>query len=297
MTTTEGKNFSDNFEQEKTDIPTQEKSITSNEPKPESIENEAVKKKEFIDSIEIPAKFKNKDGTTNISSLLKSYKELEPLINEKANWTKEKNQLTQELSKLKKQEISDLDKESISLYEQFIEQSTDKEKAKNFINELKTTPTNERIKELEKLYPIETVKEILIQANDLQIKNKIELYKQTQDEEFKNIESYLKNVVEKNIEALKNPVTANIFNEVFLRFGSNFDTDWFFGKIEELKTSIILEYQKKQLFNEEKENAITTASRLSPKNNINKEASLLHRNALDLTPQELDKMLDEFYKK
>lgn len=42
---------------------------------------------------EIPEQFLNQDGTIKIDDLIKSYKELQPLAEEKAQWEKEKTEL------------------------------------------------------------------------------------------------------------------------------------------------------------------------------------------------------------
>ena len=47
------------------------------------------------DENQCPEKFRNEDGTVNVDNLLKSYKELEPLVNEKSNWEKERADLEQ----------------------------------------------------------------------------------------------------------------------------------------------------------------------------------------------------------
>ena len=44
-------------------------------------------------NVNCPEKFKNEDGSVNIEKLAKSYKELEPLLNEKAAWQKERAEL------------------------------------------------------------------------------------------------------------------------------------------------------------------------------------------------------------
>ena len=101
----------------------------------------------------------------------------------------------------------------------------------------------------------------------------------------------------KNLEILKNPIATEIFSETFNRFGTGLDTDWFFEKLNQLKESFIMDYQKSQSIKREKDSAISTASKLTPASNNKGGQSLLHRNALDLSPQELDRMLDEYYSK
>ena len=82
-------------------LPAPEGDTTPSQKEPETIKNEAVREKTEsaketpLINEEIPQKFRNKDGSANVSALLKSYKALEPLINEKAKWTKEKESLTQ----------------------------------------------------------------------------------------------------------------------------------------------------------------------------------------------------------
>ena len=294
MTTTEEQITSDNSKIETCE--TENTAQISNSNEPDVNKNEAVKKADNLNEIEIPQKFKNQDGSTNIQALVKSYKELEPLINEKATWGKEKEALTSKLSKFEaKNATNAFSTLNADFFEKEIEQSTDKEKAKELIENFRKTNSTETMKELEKLYPLETVKEAYFNATEIEKGINQNWLQQVQATEENNVKDYLKDVVEKHFEELKNPVTAEIFNEAFLQFGSNFDADWFFGKMQQLKESFILNYQKEQNIKKETKSAITTASKIAPKSSTNGGESLLNRNALDLSPQELDKMLDEYY--
>ncbi len=269
---------------------------------PETIKNEAVREKtESANEVplineKIPQKFRNKDGSANVSALLKSYKALEPLINEKAKWTKEKDSLIQKLSKFQAQDseaVSDFSKSNVELLEQVLEKSTDTEKAKSLIEKFKENPTNETIKELEGLFPYETLKEI-------SLKNAVETLtelKQQQDAYFDEVQNYMTPIVEKNFAALQNPIVAEIFGQTMMRFGTGLDSEWFFSKLQQLKESFFTEFQKGQNLKTEANTAISTASKMSPNNSAGGGVPLLKRNALDLSPQELNKMLDEYYAK
>lgn len=261
---------------------------------PDTSQNQAVKS---IDNFEeIPQKFRNKDGSTNVSALLKSYKALEPLINEKAKWTKEKESLTQRLSKFQAQDpdaVSAVSKRNVELLEQALEKSTDKEKAKSLIEQFKQNPTNETIKELEALFPYETLKETSLQ-NAVETITKLNRQKEAS---FNELQNYMTPIVEKNFEALKNPVAAEIFGQTIYRFGTGLDSEWFFTKLQQLKESFYKDFQKEQSLKSEANTALSTASKMSPKNSMAGGVPLLKRNALDLSPQELDKMLDEYYGK
>ena len=249
---------------------------------------------------EIPQKFKNKDGSANVSALIKSYKALEPLINEKAKWTKEKESLTSQLSKYQLKDpdaVSDLSKKNVELLSELIDEATDIEKAKSLIEQFNENPTNEIIKELESLFPYETLKKTNLEAAKICGLDAITRIKQMRDAHLEKFHGYLKDVVEKNFETLKNPVTAEIFGQALMLFGSGFDSEWFFSKMQQLKESFYTEYQKEQSLKTEADSALLTASKMSPKNSMAGGVPLLERNALDLSPQELDKMLDEYYAK
>ena len=269
---------------------------------PETTKKEAVREKSesanesLLTNEEIPQKFRNKDGSANVSALLKSYKALEPLINEKAKWTKEKESLIQKLSMFQDKDpdaVTDVSKKNVELLEQVLEKSTDIEKAKNLIEKFKENPTNETIKELEGLFPYETLKEISLQ-------NAVETFaelKKQQDEYFNELQNYMTPIVEKNFAALQNPVAAEIFGQAVLKFGSGLDSEWFFLKLQQLKESFYSDFQKEQNLKTEANTAVSTASKMSPNNSAGGGVPLLKRNALDLSPQELDKMLDEYYAK
>ena len=305
MTTTDEQIVSDNSNSqiEAASLPNGEENnqagrLASAENEPDTNKNEAVIEADNFQLTEIPEKFRNKDGTANLSSLIKSYKELEPLINEKALWTKEKAALTSQLSAFQnKNTLSNLSSLSAYLYERFLDKATDKDAAQGLIEQLKLNPTDETIKQLEQLFPEDINKNVLIKSSKMRDIIEMQMHQQIREQEFNEAESYLKTVVEKNFEALQNPVVADIFNEVFIRYGVGLDSDWVFDKLKQLKDSVILDYQKEQSLKSEKDSAISNASKLSPDSKTKGGTSLLQRNALDLSPQELDKMLDEFYDK
>ena len=262
---------------------------------PDTSQNQAVKQNQIFEE-EIPQKFRNKDGSANVSALLKSYKALEPLINEKAKWTKEKESLTQKLSKLQlldSNAVTEASKKNVELLEKVLEKSTNAEKAKSLIEEFKKNPTNETIKELESLFPYEILKETSLQ-NAVETVTKL---KQQREAHFNELQNYMTPIIEKNFEALKNPVAAEIFGQTMMRFGTGLDSEWFFSKLQQLKESFYADFQKEQNLKNEANTALSTAAKMSPKNSAGGGVPLLKRNALDLSPQELDKMLDEYYAK
>ena len=262
---------------------------------PDTSQNQAVKQNQIFEE-EIPQKFRNKDGSANVSALLKSYKALEPLINEKAKWTKEKESLTQKLSKLQlldSNAVTEASKKNVELLEKVLEKSTNAEKAKSLIEEFKKNPTNETIKELESLFPYEILKETSLQ-NAVETVTKL---KQQREAHFNELQNYMTPIIEKNFEALKNPVAAEIFGQTMMRFGTGLDSEWFFSKLQQLKESFYADFQKEQNLKNEANTALSTAAKMSPRNSAGGGVPLLKRNALDLSPQELDKMLDEYYAK
>lgn len=304
MTTTNEQFVSDNSELKEVENNSVENSSeeqkTALNKEPEIKSDEAVKESKSVieQEIDMPEKFKNKDGSPNIQALLKSYKELEPLINEKADWIKDKTELEKQLIKFKYPDFSsDLSNIMVKLYEKNLEKSNETEKVKILLENLKENVTPELLQKLESFFPTDVIKNIFLEANQIkcidEMKNKIEIQKKEEE----NVKDYLTKVVDNNFEMLKNPAITGIFSEAFIRFGSQFDSDWFFEKMAELKKSFIMEYIKEENFKSEKENAILSATKLSPNNAVMGGVPLLQRNALDLSPQELDRMLDEYYAK
>ena len=274
--------------------------LTSKNQEPETLTDTAVTKANDLESEDIPVKFRNKDGSANVASLLKSYKSLEPLINEKAKWVKEKENLTSQITKLQSQNSSNnkgISNHSINFYEEALSKSSDEEKAKALIEQLKSEPSESSFKELEALFPAEIVKEVFEKSMAEEKTLLMQKHSQIFASEMHSAHNYLTQVVEKNRDELTNPVTAEIFNEAFMRFGAGLDSEWFFSKIKELKKSFIMEYQKLQAVDSENKSAKKIAENLTPRNNASGGTPLLKRNALDLTPQELDMMLDEFNSK
>ena len=303
MTTTENQFVSDNSEQQTAGnnlSAEQNQGTVPLKNEPEATVNTAVSKAQTFTQEEIPLKFRNKDGSTNLKALVKSYKELEPLLNEKSNWTKEKESLTSQLSKLQNQDFNKkagLSTHSLKFYEEALEKASDSKKAKSLIESLKLNPSEESVKELESLFPAETIRDVFSKSVEAEYLIKKQEYQAKLESEETAVEEYLTKAKETYKEALENPVTREIFNETFFRFGAGLDSEWFFGKLDELKKSFIEEYQKAQAIESEKASATNTASKISPKSGAKGGTPLLKRNALELSPQELDRMLDEYYSK
>ena len=310
MTTTEEQFASDNSDLKELEKEPQIQAQSENEQlasksfqpqkEPEAEQNQAVNQVKEVQKAptEIPEKFKNKDGSVNLDSLIKSYKELEPLINEKAQWAKEKESLSAQISNSKSQNLfSDLSKIGINFFKDAAEKSSDPDKAKELIEKYQSNPNSYLLKELETLYSPEDLKEIYSSSMEKANEMASGFIQKIQQEELDKTQTYLNEVVSKNQEALKNPITAELFNEAFLQFGTDLDSDWFFEKIDALKNSFIFEYQKSQEIQKEAQTATSSASKLSPQNSVKNGGSLLSRNALELSPAELTRMFDEYYSK
>lgn len=84
-----------------------EDDITSQEPSSTEIDNENPTESQNAENQEkpdYPEEFLKSDGSLDVESLLKSYQELKPLADEKANWEEEKETLLKQAERSKQLE-------------------------------------------------------------------------------------------------------------------------------------------------------------------------------------------------
>ena len=216
---------------------------------------------------EYPVKFQNKDGSLDTEKLLKSYKELEPLLVERSKWEKERAEFLQKEQQQKEAQEAEAREagfESVVDMEQF--------------NQLANIEANEFAKYLHTTDDPETVRKALIEyirdpkgnaalIDDIMLefppsvvaavavakdraKQGFAREKATYEQTAKltNIENVIaQSVNSENGDLFEHTPFRNLFERTLQKFGDSFtyeDAQLLMGTIEQLKESWIQEYVK-----------------------------------------------------
>ena len=136
------------------------------------------------DKPQIPEQFLNQDGTVNVDDLLKSYKELQPLADEKAKWEQEKNELQkqadyakqlQDAAQLEAQNLGYRNTEEYALiteiagataneYMKYLHTVEEPDKVRGLLALYSKNPTPELLERIEDEFSVDVVKNVSVQA-------------------------------------------------------------------------------------------------------------------------------------
>lgn len=241
--------------------------------------------------IEIPEKFKDKDGNVDLVKLAKAYKDLEPVVNQKADLEKEKINLEKELNDTKavKQQQDEMAKlygfnsfEEMKSYQKELQQNTqlaqveanayaeflnvcdDPVAVRQLLIAYAQNPTQELLAEIEDLFPADVNKRVgeflAMQKAELRKQNDNMLYQ----EEAQKAQAFLENVTQEHKELFQNKAIVNLFGEAFLKYGTDLDMNKFVGYVDALKQSFIAEFIAEQGKTKENDDAIKKLEDLSP---------------------------------
>lgn len=236
-------------------------------------------------NINCPDKFKNQDGTINIETVLKSYNELEPLLNEKADWQKERTELLEakkqldEINRQKEEQarqagyssnqameqvfqIAKLEADEYAKYLQFTENPEEvKQKLINYAN----NPTDELMREIEMEFSPEVNKKVAV----LSERQKNQFEKQAETQKFANIESVINQSVTENKELFNYEPFKQLFINALYKFGDSFTADdakALISTVLEMKNLFKSEFE--QQLNSKQQNDKAT-DKLASINNLN----------------------------
>lgn len=281
---------------------------TAMEGEPENVADEAVNtdnKKEGDGQgddgvIEIPEKFKDKDGNVDLKKLANAYKELEPIVNEKASLKQEFDQQADRL-KAFEQKQNELAQsfgfktyEDLQTYQNEVQRNTqlaemeakaysdylnlcdleDRETARQLLIEYSQHPTQELLQEIENIFPASANKKV----GEIMATQKAEFQRQNAqfayEQEVQKAETYLKDVTEKHKDMFENKDFVNLFGLAFKELGAGLDCDVFVNSIRAIEQSAINRYITQQGQQQENNDAIKTLEGLSPTTKQTKSAPI-----------------------
>lgn len=215
---------------------------------------------------EYPEKFKKQDGSLDTNKLLKSYKELEPLLSERAAWQKERAEFLakqQEQEQAKEAEARQAGYESAldmqqhgvivnteaNEYAKYLHLTDDPEAVRRMLVDYLANPTNDKLEDIMLEFPPSVI------ANVSAVKTKLEQqferdrinYQTTA--QLTNIENVIAQSVESNGDLFEYAPFRNLFENTLQKFGSNFtyeDAQMLMGALNELKQTWVQEIIQSQ---------------------------------------------------
>lgn len=233
---------------------------------------------------ECPEKFRNEDGTANVEKILKSYKELEPLINQKAQWEKERAELLPYKEQVEKQQqqyeenakkqgfdsVEDMEYSyelanlTANEYAKYLRYTEEPEKVRQMLIDYANDPNDELLNDIEFEFPSEAIKRVTIaQERQKQYYQSI-ASKQAETQKMSNIENVIKYAVEKHNDIFDYEPFKKLFINTLTRYGGNFtndDAEALIGTMVQMKDLFQKEFEKqsnKDLQNKQATDAIAS---------------------------------------
>lgn len=256
-----------------TEYSQEEISNALDEPATEEVSNNAeektIKETKEKDNIqdECPKKFKNQDGSINIGNVLKSYKELEPLLNEKANWQKERAELLkakeelEEINKLNEAKAQEAGYDSVldmqheydiayleaNEYAKYLQYIENPEEVREMLIDYANNPRPELLEEIELEFAPDINKKVAILSD--RERQKFEQQK-AQDKKtlyMAGIEEIISKSVDTHEELFGYEPFKNMFVNALQKYGDKFtyeDAEMLMSTMEQMKELFIADFEK-----------------------------------------------------
>lgn len=259
---------------------------------------------------EIPEQFLNQDGTVKIEDLINSYKELQPLAEEKVQWEKEKTELQKQADYAKQiQEqaltqaknlgyqnteeyalITEIAGATADEYMKYLHTVEEPDKVRGLLALYSKNPTSELLERIEDEFSVDVVKNVSVLSE--RVKNQI--IQRQQEQRFEVIKQEAENFVQKSIndfpDWFKIPEFTNFFSDALKVKGDRFETADFIKHIENLKEHFKKEFIAEQNAKKENYKELENLKNLTPKTIQQNTSS---KSIDDYSPEELDKAISE----
>jgi hypothetical protein len=236
---------------------------------------------------ECPDKFRDKNGKVDVNKLAKSYKELEPLLQEKATWEKERAELLKAKETLDKQreqyEQSAIDRgyssaqdmemaqALISLeaneYAKYLHLTDDPEEVRSMLIAYLSNPTEEALDDIELEFPSSVIKKVAIAREKQESAWRTQLEVQQQTQAYAGIEDVIKRSVDYDSDIFNHKPFEDLFTRTIQRYGNNFtfeDAQVLIGAVNDLRKAIRDEVVKEYGLQQENKKATDELASVSP---------------------------------
>lgn len=268
---------------------------------------EPEEKQTIEEKSQIPEEFLNQDGTVKIDDLLKSYKELQPLAEQKTEWEREKEELQKQADYVKQlqeqvQNLGYQNPEEYSLvlevakatsneYMKYLHTVGEPDKVRGLLALYSQNPNPELLERIEDEFGVDVVKNVSVFAE--RVKNQV--LEEQQAKRFEVIrqeaETFVQNSIKDFPEWFKIPEFTNFFADALRVKGDRFETAAFIKHLENLKEHFKKEFITEQNTNKENKKELDEIKNLTPKTIQQNTSS---KNIDDFSPEELDRAISEF---
>lgn len=239
------------------------------------------------DNIEYPEEFLKSDGSVDVENLLKSYQELKPLVDEKANWEKERETLQKQADYARQLEaqqqalavqsgfqnqedmqlVMEIANAQANEYERFLHTVAEPDRVQGLLALYRKVPTQELLAKIEDEYSVDVIKRASILSerykNELQQRQNAQQYEQYKKEAQEFVSSAIKDYPE----WFKIPEFVGFFKEALSVKGDAFETSKLIQHLENLKQVFRKQFIEEQKANSENEKEKNLLKTLSPKTN------------------------------
>ena len=296
------------FDSEDVENDNQENTADTEETEEQTEETES--EDETQDNItKCPDKFLNTDGTVNVENLLKSYQQLEPLLNQKADWEKEKAILQKkaeyaEQLQLQQQSLAlqqgyrnsedmELSKEIANAvsneYEKYLYTVSDPERVQGLLAVYSKTPNPAILDKIEEEFGVDVVKRVSVFAE----RYKNQVVERQNAEKYEQYKQEAQNFVKKSFDDypdwFKIPEFVDFFKSALEVKGDAFETSALIGHLQKLKEVFRKEFEEELKLKSENEKEKDSLKNLSPKTN---QKVVTTKRVEDYSPEELDSAIE-----
>ena len=225
----------DSLEQE----PTNEDEPTDNEGQEPQVENQQKPE------VQIDKRFLDKDGNVNTDNLYKSYRELEPLVNQKAQWEKEKAELLEkankydEIQQQKEAEArqqgyasnedlefsQDLALREAQEYYKYINQTDDPENVTRMLERYADTADESLLDDIMAEFPPRVSAKISALKERVRLNREVEQQQEERKAQYHQLDNFIKNSVDEHYDTLKYEPVKKLFLNAVQKYGNNFTTE------------------------------------------------------------------------
>ena len=296
------------FDSEDVENDNQENTADTEETEEQTEETES--EDETQDNItKCPDKFLNTDGTVNVENLLKSYQQLEPLLNQKADWEKEKAILQK---KAEYAEQLQLQQQSLALqqgyrnsedmelsqevanavsneYEKYLYTVSDPERVQGLLAVYSKTPNPAILDKIEEEFGVDVVKRVSVFAE----RYKNQVIERQNAEKYEQYKQEAQNFVKKSFDDypdwFKIPEFVEFFKSALEVKGDAFETSALIGHLQKLKDVFRKEFEEELKLKSENEKEKDSLKNLSPKTN---QKVVTTKRVEDYSPEELDSAIE-----
>lgn len=283
--------------------PADTEEVTENE------QTETEKIEENQDNIKCPEKFLNSDGTVNVENLLKSYQQLEPLVNQKADWEKERAVLQQQAEYGKQlqaqqqalavqrgfqnpddmQLVMEVANAQANEYSKYLYMVEEPDKVRGLLSLYSQAPSPELLERIEDEFSVDVVKNVSLFAerlkNQVQERMNAERYEQYK----KEAQEFVSNSIKEYPQWFEIPEFVDFFKDALEVKGDAFEMSKLVQHLENLKQYFHKQFIEEQKTNTENEKEKDSLKNLSPKTSAN---LVLNKKIEDYTDAELESAIE-----